>query len=76
MKVNYDKISDALYLHLKKGVVKETLKMSDILFVDSDKKGNILGIEILNASSQFKSKNKNKFEKSIIDGIPVEILSA
>ncbi len=75
MKANYDKISDALYLSVKKGIVKKTIKMNDCLIVDADKKGNIVGIEILNASSQFSSKDKSKFEKSLADGIPVKIFS-
>ena len=75
MKANYDKIADALYLKVKKGIVKKTIKMNDLLLVDADKKGNIVGIEILNVSSQFSSRNKNKFEKSITEGIPVKIFS-
>lgn len=58
MKINYDKIADVLYLVVKKGIIKKTIKMSDLLLVDADKKGNIVGIEILNASTQFASKNK------------------
>ena len=75
MKANYDKIADALYLRIKKGVVKHTIRMKDMLLVDADKKGNIIGIEILNASSQFSSKNKKQFVESLTEGIPVKIAS-
>ncbi len=75
MRANYDKIADALYLKVKKGVIKNTIKLKDLLLVDADKKGNIIGIEILNASSQFSAKNKKQFIESITQGIPVKIAS-
>jgi uncharacterized protein YuzE len=52
MKITHDKLADALYVTFKKGVVARTLKLEDRLLVDTDKKGSILGIEILNASTQ------------------------
>ena len=58
MKINYDKIADALYLSLKKGKIHKTVKMEDRLVVDVDKKGNILGVEFLEAYAQFGSNNK------------------
>ncbi|MFA6834393.1 MAG: DUF2283 domain-containing protein [Bacteroidaceae bacterium] len=71
MKVNYDKISDAIYFFLKKGKVKKTIKMDDRLIVDIDSKGNILGIEMLNASIQ-STLNIKKIQK---EGIPFSVNS-
>lgn len=52
MNTKYDKTADAVYIRLKKGKVSKTLKLENRLIVDLDSKSNILGMEILNASSQ------------------------
>lgn len=70
MKINYDKIADAMYFTMKKGKVAKTLEMNERLIVDVDKKGNILGIEMLEASNQLP---KNSIKKGIAGGIPVMV---
>ncbi|MCK4554548.1 DUF2283 domain-containing protein [Candidatus Parcubacteria bacterium] len=57
MIIEYDKIADALYISLKKSKVDKTIKMKDRLLVDVDKKGNTIGIEILDVSRQLPKKN-------------------
>ena len=52
MKIQYDKLADAIYIYLKKGKVFKTVKMKDRLVVDTDKDGKIIGLEILGVSSQ------------------------
>jgi uncharacterized protein YuzE len=52
MKARYDKVADAMYLYVKKGKVARTRKVDDRLLVDVDRKGNIIGIEMLDVSSQ------------------------
>lgn len=47
MKIKYDKAVDALYLSLNKGIYHASTKITDNLVVDKDKKGNVLGIEVL-----------------------------
>ncbi|MBP6857900.1 MAG: DUF2283 domain-containing protein [Candidatus Pacebacteria bacterium] len=56
MKITHDKIADAIYFSLKKGPISHTIKLDDRLLVDTNKKGQILGIEILNASTQIANK--------------------
>ena len=58
MKAEYDTIANALYLTIKKGRVAKTIKMHDRLLVDVDKKGDLVGIEILDARSQLGSSGK------------------
>lgn len=70
MKINYDKIADAIYFSMKKGKIAKTLEMNERLIVDVDKKGNILGIEMLDASNQLP---KNGLKNGIAGGIPVMI---
>jgi len=52
MNINYDKLADVAYIRLNKGKVKKTIKLRDRLIVDVDKNDKILGIEILDFSSQ------------------------
>lgn len=60
MKVKYDKKVDAVYIDLAKGKYEVSRKISDSILVDEDKKGKVLGIEILDATkniSAFDPKN-------------------
>lgn len=50
MKITYDKEVDALYVSFKKGRVQETKRLGANFLVDVDNKGNILGLEVLDAS--------------------------
>lgn len=53
MKTTYDKTTDAMYIYLKKGQISRTIPLSDQIIIDLDKKGILLGIEILDAKKQF-----------------------
>ena len=71
MKATYDKVADAMYLRLKNGKVSRTRKFDNLLLVDMDKKGNILGIEMLDVSSQV---SKQSIASAIRTGtIPVAV---
>ena len=51
MKITYDKDVDAMYIYLKKGKIAKTLSIEEgNVFADVDKKGGIIGLEILDAS--------------------------
>ncbi len=73
MKINYDKIADAIYIEIKKGKIAKTKEVSDLVVHDLDEKGRILGIEILHASSLVSSKD---LETGAVDGIPLNIITA
>ena len=62
MKIQYDKLADALYIYLKKGKIKKTVKLKDRLIVDCDKDGKILGLEILEVSSQVSKKEISRIQ--------------
>ncbi|MSR71225.1 MAG: DUF2283 domain-containing protein [Candidatus Taylorbacteria bacterium] len=51
MKIEYDKEVDAMYLKVKNGSVQKTVKMNKNVLVDVNREGEILGIEMLDASS-------------------------
>lgn len=60
MKIRYDKKIDAMYISLAKGKYDSTRKISDVILVDEDKNGKVLGIEILDATeniAKFDPKN-------------------
>lgn len=71
MKINYDKIADAMYFKVKQGKISISKKVSDTLILDLNKKGDVIGIEMLNYSSS-KEDLKN-LEQSVINGVPIEI---
>jgi len=50
MKVEYDDESNILYLKLREGKIVETRLLAEDVYVDVDENGDILGIEIWNAS--------------------------
>ena len=55
MKINYDSKIDALYIELAKGEYEVSREISPSIVVDEDKKGKVLGIEILDASKNISS---------------------
>ena len=60
MKISYDKIADAMYIYFRKGKVAKTIKVKPNLLIDVDKKGGVLGIEILDVSHQIPKKEIGK----------------
>jgi len=68
MKITYDKLADAMYIYFHTGKVFKTVEMKDSVIVDLDKKGNLIGIEVLGISSQISEK---QIKSSIKTGVPV-----
>lgn len=68
MKITYDKLADAMYIYFSTGKVFKTVEMEDSVIVDLDKKGNLVGIEVLGISSQVSEK---QIKSSIKTGVPV-----
>jgi len=52
MEISYDKQADAMYIEFRKGVFAKNKKIDDFTIIDLDKEGNILGIELLDASKR------------------------
>jgi len=73
MKIDYDTVADAIYFTLKGGAkVAKSLKVDDLLVVDLSSKGEIVGMELLNASS----KQGQELHENIKNGVPVNINSS
>jgi len=60
MRLEYDKDVDAAYIYLvdkiKSGEAEKTIELNDSIILDFNKKGKLLGIEILNASKVMNKK--------------------
>jgi uncharacterized protein YuzE len=63
--INYDAKSDAFYIGIKKGKEEEYLEISPGINVELNEKGQVIGIEILNASKVLKPAIK-PLEKKIL----------
>ena len=72
MKINYDKVANAIYFTVSAGKVEKSVRMNDRLVVDMSKNGNVIGIELLDASS----KQGEELEKNIRQGVPISIVSS
>ena len=57
-KIYYDKKTDVLWLNLKSGAEEEYKEVAPGINLELDKKGELLGIEILNASKVLGTKPK------------------
>lgn len=57
MKITYDKTVDALNLILRSGKVAKTIEISPEIFLDVDKDGKPLYLEIIGASEKIGKKN-------------------
>lgn len=53
MKIHYDPKADAAYIELAKGKYEVSREISESVIVDEDKKGKILGVEVLDVSKVF-----------------------
>jgi len=60
--INYDSKSDVLYIVARKGKEEEFVEIAPGIYVELDEKGEVMGIEILNASEFFKPIAKPLYE--------------
>ena len=51
MNIRYDQFSDALFIRLKDGKYSESDEINKNIILDFDGDGNVMGIEILDASN-------------------------
>jgi len=57
MKIEYSKEDDALYITLKEADVADTDELTEDIIIDYDIGGNIVGIEVLDASQHVDIEN-------------------
>ncbi len=71
MDIKYDIMADAVYVNVGSGKVAKTIKTEERFLVDVDNKGNVVGIEILDASSQ--QELIDNLKKNVARGAPITI---
>lgn len=70
MKVNYYPDTDSLYIDLSEQPSAESREVSDGVLLDYDKSGNLVGIDIDNAS------NKVELQRFVVSQFPVPVENA
>lgn len=76
MKVTFDKVADAIFFSLQEGKVARTVPLSNVLNIDMDENGHVLGIEVLDVSTQFETNDLHEIEKRVMGGIPFSVTAA
>ena len=65
-KIEYDKTVDALYVYVGKGKINKTIHLDHRVMFDVDKKGKLIGIEILDASQPLPLKLRKHYKKEMV----------
>jgi len=73
MNVKYDIVADAIYFRVGEAKVARTIKMENRFLVDMDGSGNVVGIEILDASSQ--EQLVENLKQQVKAGVPIDIVN-
>ena len=53
MKIEYDREVDAIYIYMQQKEVAKTIELSDVVKIDLDDEGNLIGIEVLDATKRY-----------------------
>jgi len=53
VKIEYSKAADAIYVYFKEDFVERSKEIEDGIVIDFDKNGQLVGIEVLDASKRF-----------------------
>ena len=72
MKINYDRVADAIYFVIGSGKIAKTIAVNEHINIDVDKDGKTIGVELLEASSR----QGAELEKNIKNGVPVNIVES
>jgi uncharacterized protein YuzE len=70
MKLNYHPETDSLYIDLSEQTSTESREISEGVVLDYDAKGNLVGIDIDNASL------KVELDKLIVSNLPGKVITA
>ena len=72
MKIEYSKDADAIYVYFKEDVVASSKEIEDGVVIDFDKKGQLIGIEVLDVSQRF---SLSDIANVNIENLPIEAAS-
>ena len=71
MKIEYSKEADAIYVYFKEDFVEKSKEIEDGIVIDFDKNGQLIGIEVLDASKRFSLADIMNVN---IENLPVEAI--
>jgi uncharacterized protein YuzE len=71
MKIEYSKEADAIYVYFKGEFVASSKEIEDGVVIDFDKKGQLIGIEVLDVSQRF---SLSDIVNVNIENLPIEAL--
>jgi uncharacterized protein YuzE len=71
MKIEYSKEADAIYVYFKEDFVEKSKEIEDGIVIDFDKNGQLIGIEVLDASKRFSLADIVNVK---IENLPVEAI--
>ena len=63
--INYDAASDVLYLGLRRGLEEEFVEVAPGINVELDENGEVIGVEVLNASKVLKPAFRVSSERQV-----------
>ena len=69
MRFHYDKEVDALYMRFNEQKYKKSDEVAECVIFDYDRKGKIVGIEILDASKRFPVAFRKNFKAHKFPGV-------
>jgi len=72
MKIEYSKEADAIYVYFKEEFVAKSKEIEDVVVIDFDEKGQLIGIEVLDVSQRF---SLSDIVNVNIENLPVEAIS-
>lgn len=65
MEITYDKDADAMYIKFINGRFSKNQKIDDLTMIDLDENGQILGIELLDASKRMSLDSLSKIKVKV-----------
>ncbi len=71
MKIEYSKEADAIYIYFKEDFVEKSREIEDGIVIDFDKNGQMIGIEVLDASKRYSLADIVNIN---IENLPVEAI--
>ncbi len=76
MEITFDPVADAMYIKLNRGEIEKTEVLDRYeTMLDIDKKGNIIGIEILSVSRRFPQNFVENLKSKRISEAPIKLLA-
>ncbi len=73
MKIEYSKTADALYVYFREAEVSKSTEIQEGVVVDFDSDGNLVGIELLDASTRLGPRDLVNFS---VENLPIETIEA